>query len=362
VNRYARHDGCEKLYQMPPATEMLEVAIQPSDVTDEEYLEVALLPSDDTDEQKASRLRFEKWQVKWIAASVERARLHELKPVQERFFYAVTLGEFEKVAAFLETGEIDVNKRSGHYSPLQMAAKCGYAEIVQTILVHGADVSYVNPHGHSALILTILYASNRRFQQFQDVVKTLLRHGADINTVSRNTGQTALQCAVVRAPSSIVKILLDHGADISRVDHEGHNAMHLLSFREPRGVAVQNKICRMLLDHGSDTLFKLDVLQTLDYGMFDTDDSDSEGDIPSATPFELAQLMGKAKVASMLHAAETVLIQQHHEVSKAKNARDEAYRRLKHTAFAMGQHPRLGAESNVIGLSPDMLKMVLSYV
>jgi uncharacterized protein len=313
-------------------------------------------PAEPTDAQK----RFEKWKVKWMAVQAEKTRLHELKPAQERFQYAVEYGQFDKVQAFLTSGHVDVNGTRGQfYSPLAQAAMGGHVKVLQMILEHGGDVHFVSQNGHTALHSALLTVQHKRVET---IVRELLLHGSDVNKGGL-FGRTPIQHAVVNGSSAMVQILLDHGADTSKRDDRGHNALHALAHRSPRSVVVQNKICKMLINHGSDIKFKLRVLQAYDYGFIDTEASDSEDEeVPPVTPVELADLMGKTHIAAMMKEKEQICIRQTKQLFKAKYAKIEARRRLVKTAFAMGQHARLGADSRIMGLSPDMLQMILKHV
>ena len=323
-------------------------------------MDVEQMPEDPTDTQTAAEKRFAKLQAKWARESIEKKRLHELKPVQEQFHHAISWGNFDKVKAFLVAGEVEVNFRckNNTNSPLHRAATRGDVKILELVLKHGADVRRVNSSGNTALISAVLSAYHRRFEA---VVIALLLHGSDVDA-SGPDGATALHHAVTYGSSAMVRILLDHGADISVQDNRGANPLHALIFRKPQSIPVQTKICRMLLDHGSDTLFKLYVLRTYDYGIDDSDNSDSEDDDSSYTPGGLADLMNKPVLADMMEKAEDKLEGIARAVSIAYHARVASELRAKKTAFAMGHHARLGKDSHVLTLAPDVLQMILKHV
>jgi uncharacterized protein len=278
---------------------------------------------------------------------------------QELFEAAVVYGHFDTVHEYLVSGNVDVNKRGPNYSPLHHAARGGYVKLLQMILDHGGDVGCVDQSGNTALHVVLNAANHKRFEI---IVRALLLHGSDVNK-SGCGGCTPIQCAVLYGSSKMVQILLEHGADTSKRDERGQNALHALAHRSPRSVPVQNKICKMLINHGSDVRFKLQVLQAYDYGDFNSEASDSEDEeIPPVTPVELADLMGKTHIAAMMKETEQSCIRQTKQVFVAKYAKIEARRRLVKTAFAMGQHARLGENSRVMDLGPDMLRMILKHV
>jgi uncharacterized protein len=324
--------------------------------TGQDGSDVQIQPAEPT----AAEIRFAKWHVKFIAIQTEKKRLHELKPAQERFQYAVEYGQFDKVQAFLTSGDVDVNGTPGQfYSPLAWAAMGGHVKVVQIIIEHGGDVHFVSRNGHTALHSALLTVQHKRIE---NVVRALLLHGSDVNKGGRG-GRTPIQYAVLYGSSAMVQILLDHGADTSNRDDNGNNALHILAHRTPRSVVVQNKICKMLLNHGSDIPFKLRLLRAYDYSEYDPEDFDSDDeDVPPFTPAELADFMGKPQIAEIMLETELICVQKTKQVKMAKLAKEEADRRLIKTAVAMGQHARLGENSRIMDLGSDILQMVLKHV
>jgi hypothetical protein len=301
----------------------------------------------------ASERRTEEMQAKWAAEAAEHKRLFDLKPAQERFLLYVKYGQVGEVEAFLENpGEVDVNcMRGKFYSALQQAVMRGHEGVIQSLLEHGADVSAVNSHNNTALHMALCNPNHKRKER---IVLALLLHGADVNKHGRYD-KTPMHYAVRYASSAIVKILLNHGADISRRDEDGYNAMHAVGFRTAGSTAVQNKICRMLLDNGSDVRFKLRVL---------LEKSNSDDEMPGFTPIpaHMADLMGKYDMVDMMIDAEDQCVEQIKAVESADLAREEARRCVNKTAFAMGHHARLGANSLLTSLAPEMLQMILRHV
>ena len=100
-----------------------------------------------------------------------------------------------------------------------MTAQEGHNEVVQLLLVHGAEVTQVHPtNGAFALLMAA--------QQGQaEVVQLLLAHGAEVNQVASN-GNFALIVAAHGGHAEVVKILLAHGADRS-MSAQGFTPMRL---------------------------------------------------------------------------------------------------------------------------------------
>ena len=232
----------------------------------------------------------------------------------------------------------------------------GNLDVLELILKHGGDCNAVCQSGNTALHLAVLSAYNRHFEE---IVSALLKYGSDVNVSGRN-GRTALGCAISYGSSAMCKILLDHGADISARDVNGCNALHIVSMRQPRSIPIQNKIMRMLLS-GSNDVKMLDALHAFDHGSIGSG-SDSEDDVPSFTPVELADLMDKPILAAMMEEAETRCASNVEAVETAKLARTAYEKRAAKLAFAMGQHKRVGADSQISTLAPDVMQLILKHV
>jgi ankyrin repeat protein len=309
--------------------------------------------------------------VMWAKAEedrIEYVRLHSLKPAQERFMIAITRDEFDKVQEFLDSGEIDVNhiQSYGNYTPLIRATQFGSARMVQLLLKHGGDVRAFcidgwSPLGHALERMHHRYR-NLSTRDVETTVLALLLHGADVNA-SGFKGQTPLQCAVTWSRSSdLVRILLDHGADISKTDDKDFNALHSLSQRWG-AASVRNKICKTMLDRVSDYRIMLKITGEFCIKNFDPDDSDSDD---LHTPSELAEIYEHPELVTMLDAARTTAFRQHEQVTDAVRAKFDAQkaeiRRQRKTAVAMGLNSRLGADSALLSMGPDILGMIAKHL
>ena len=130
---------------------------------------------------------------------------------------------------FLLDVNADVNKRHspGSSTALQLAAENGYADILQALLEHGANVNIMRHDVSHALEFTAL----RLAVLMKDVasITVLLDGGADINTLHLNSHwlldsektrlykfrTTVLFDAVSQQQEVIAYLLLDRGADVT---------------------------------------------------------------------------------------------------------------------------------------------------
>jgi len=133
-------------------------------------------------------------------------------------------------------------------APLMIAAKRGYTETVQALIIHQANPN-ISINAHTPL----MYASNNGYI---DIVRILMDNGADVNP-KPTCGEiddcyygTPLIYAAENGHAEIVKILIAHGADI--------NAMAYDDVEGPRGTALMyaagnghREIIRILLEKGA---------------------------------------------------------------------------------------------------------------
>jgi ankyrin repeat protein len=117
----------------------------------------------------------------------------------------IQLADRHTLSRLLETA-VDVNAPDDNgYTPLMIAARCGHADIVQTLLDKGADVDAVDAtHGLTALMLASKAGK-------PDVVKLLVARGANVKRIASH-GKTALKLAEHFGHEEVVKLLRAAGA------------------------------------------------------------------------------------------------------------------------------------------------------
>ena len=144
-----------------------------------------------------------------------------------------------------------------------------------------------------------------------DEVARLLAEGANIQETTP-LGSSALHGAAEEGHVKVVECLLHARADINLKTRIGYTPLHIAA-KQGRTFIVQ-----ALLDNGAD----INVV---------TNDGMS--------PMQCASYWGYYELSAILRA--------------------EAARRAAWVAFAMGQHPRLGAKSLVLGLESGVIRLIL---
>jgi ankyrin repeat protein len=186
------------------------------------------------------------------------------------------------------------------------------------------------------------------------LVAMSLDEGVDVNKTSwyvregENEGRdcTPLMAAATNGHTDTVKLLLEHGADVSYKDIFGRNALY--------NAVLQGHIecVALLLGYNSD-VHDEDVMKT---------------SVIFAAVFlghvEIVRMLLRDKVNVMTITSDGFYL---HEFTRGNQEiitilEDEKMRLDKILSFSMSHHPRLGADSMAVGLDPEVLRMVLSFV
>lgn len=132
-----------------------------------------------------------------------------------------------------------------------MASSLGFAEIVQLLIEHGADVTAQNETHLTPLYLVsslvrattsslLVHArtdtgrqDDRGYERPMSIAKAetmrlLIKHGADVTTHD-DAYSTPLHLASSQGSTETVQILLEHGADVSAQDERHRTPLHLVS-------------------------------------------------------------------------------------------------------------------------------------
>ena len=102
-------------------------------------------------------------------------------------------------------------------SPLAIAAKFGYAEIVTLLIAAGSDVNFPCPEFQSTpLKIAVMHNEDIPERDLLTVVRSLLQAGADVQGPSPGyPGMTVLEAATHRKSALVVQLLLNSGARIT---------------------------------------------------------------------------------------------------------------------------------------------------
>ncbi|XP_065498270.1 uveal autoantigen with coiled-coil domains and ankyrin repeats isoform X2 [Caloenas nicobarica] len=157
----------------------------------------------------------------------------------DRLMKAAERGDVEKVQSILakkgvSPSKLDVEGRSAFH----VVASKGNLDCLNTILVHGVDITATDAAGRNALHLAAKYGHALCLQK-------LLQYNCPTENVDLQ-GRTALHDAAMSDCSSSIQLLCDHGASVNSKDGDG---------RTPLVLATQMcrpTVCQLLIDRGAD--------------------------------------------------------------------------------------------------------------
>ena len=149
---------------------------------------------------------------------------------------AARLNRLETIDYFVNKKNVNLQDRWG-ITALMVAAQYGTADMVKTLLEHGAKPDIQNNDGWTALALAARYGT-------ADMVKTLLEHGAKPD-IQKNDGWPVLIIAARYGTADMVKILLEHGAKPDIQNNDGWTAL-IVAARYGTADMVKT-----LLEHGA---------------------------------------------------------------------------------------------------------------
>jgi ankyrin repeat protein len=173
------------------------------------------------------------------AIKLIRAILDPSRKSYASLFDAVKQNNVKEVKRLLESGadpnfDLAASPEASVLSPLEIAAKNGYAEIVKILMAYKADVNRESEvvGEHTAILNTPLMLATR--EGHADVVKLLVSDpsvnldAAGMHSAIPNCGGwTALMCACKNNQKEIADILIKNGADVDLKNIEGKSALDI---------------------------------------------------------------------------------------------------------------------------------------
>jgi len=261
------------------------------------------------------------------AAIQEKGGKRESSPLHE----AVRGGHIEVIRVLLEHGADVSAKKMSLETPLHEAMRTGEREMVSLLLKHGADVTsrqwrYRTPlhiaafNGHPLAVELLLEQGSKLSHTYELFERPLW-------SLKDSFGDTPLHTAAGKGHKVVVKMLLDHGADINATGKPKKTALMKAAYME------QNYMVRLLLKQGADVTSE--NIMSVEKWIRDTHIRNS----PWCQKWK--------RILTLLRAG----------LSPAEKTRLDTW-----TAFAMGQHERLGACSLINTIPPELAKMILDRV
>lgn len=271
-----------------------------------------------------------------------------------RLWIASASGFTEEVRGLLEEGIENIDQMEGwgpfRGTALMEAVRRGHADVAEMLIEAGADVSFVDVGGSP-----LLHVAARK--EPQDIairmVNSIIRGGANVNATN-DRGWTPLHESVNIGYVEVSNILLVAGGDLSARNGDNNGVLNI-AVKSGCKIMVENMITQGAHSsyrdysgytpmHWAVILHGAEMVKLLCDGGCDV----VSRDYKRRTPEKLAIREKKPEVAAILKA----------EVVR-REAVAEAERRARCEAFAMGNHERLGVESQVLSLDAGVVRMVL---
>ncbi|XP_065498272.1 uveal autoantigen with coiled-coil domains and ankyrin repeats isoform X4 [Caloenas nicobarica] len=175
----------------------------------------------------------------WFSCAAKDTLNTDWNKYDDRLMKAAERGDVEKVQSILakkgvSPSKLDVEGRSAFH----VVASKGNLDCLNTILVHGVDITATDAAGRNALHLAAKYGHALCLQK-------LLQYNCPTENVDLQ-GRTALHDAAMSDCSSSIQLLCDHGASVNSKDGDG---------RTPLVLATQMcrpTVCQLLIDRGAD--------------------------------------------------------------------------------------------------------------
>lgn len=120
--------------------------------------------------------------------------------------------------------DLSAPQADGRFTPLMRAAKEGRQDIVDELLVLGADITVLNADGCNALWLACYHGSHALIQRLLDA-------GIDIDRQNGN-GATCLMYVASNSKPDLVRLLLDNGANQALRNFDDFSALDLAASLE----------------------------------------------------------------------------------------------------------------------------------
>ncbi|KAF4637226.1 hypothetical protein G7Y89_g846 [Cudoniella acicularis] len=138
-------------------------------------------------------------------------------------------------------------------SPLHLACKRGDSASTRVLLRHGANILYADDDGLNSLHYA---AMSGNVETMLLVLKHSDEHGLNIcisrDKMERNALHHGLTGRMTASSDERARLLLDNGIDIKDKDVHGNSPLATYLMK-PR-LFINNKICRLLLESGSDAM------------------------------------------------------------------------------------------------------------
>jgi hypothetical protein len=180
----------------------------------------------------------------------------------------------------LETEQVDIHRKDSEIvelenehqyirsSPIIIASDIGNSNILNLLLLHGANINDTDEYGTTALMKASIY-------NHINIIKLLLSKGVDIHEININNGATAILYACLHSQKESIQLLLANGASIyDRIGNTGSNCYNTTFNKKIKFILKKWPITMVII-----MLKELLIYSPLDYLLLDLQEYMDENDI-----------------------------------------------------------------------------------
>ena len=157
--------------------------------------------------------------------------------------------QVELMAVELLRREANPNRESGHSgpTPLHLAVTLNKVELVKMLLMKGAHLEAVDDYGYTPLLKAVKYSVP------DEIIDLLLVHGADVYAVTEDE-KTALHFAAQNDEEDMIRAMIERGLPVDVEDNDGWTPLHEAVYYGSGGAA------KALIEQGDELLVPLQVM------------------------------------------------------------------------------------------------------
>ena len=208
---------------------------------------------------------------------------------------AAMQGRIDQVRALLRDGE-DVNAAQGDgMSALHWAAERGDAEMVEVLVVAGAEVEAITRIGG----YTPLHIASRGARAL--AVQALIEQGADVNARTAPSGSTPIHLAAAAGDAGVIRMLVEHGADANAREAEWQQTPLIFAASWNRVDAII-----ALIEGGADPNIAAESMDLVEMGKVDAAANRRRTDVLNAFTNDNAWAPTSAQIQAAVRSGRTV--------------------------------------------------------
>jgi ankyrin repeat protein len=164
---------------------------------------------------------------------------------------------YVQIVKILLDANADVNAKSGHsgdMTPIHLAITNGHPEIVQMLIKRGADLNDRGRYAQESPLLLAAFLGRHEF------INTLVNASADIRATIEGVGETAIMRALASTEAiRVIKCLVRAGIDVNATDCDGRTALHYALSLLDLSFAQCKQILELLFEAGADANIRCQI-------------------------------------------------------------------------------------------------------